>query len=99
MVLREKGYTSYSVPPTKSADELWQKPTLAGETELYINAYVYRPNEIKDYPTVEFGFQNNEIENPMNVKLFGFRLKQMSGRDVEEVEKKLRNLFIYSFYA
>lgn len=97
---REAGYKKYDSPPTSSADELWQKRVDAAGRELYVNAHYYGSRgHRKPEPTVEFLIQNDEIEHTMNLKLFGFTAKDLTGVKIKKVEMKLRNMYIYSFYA
>lgn len=100
-VLRQSGYKKYDPPATKAADELWQKQIEACGKELVINGWYYSSEGYRNKPisTVEFQIQNDEIQNTMNLKLFGFAAEDLSGRKLEKIEGKLRNLFVFSFYA
>ena len=99
-VLRQSGYKKYDPPATKAADELWQKQIEACGKDLVINSWYYSGRGYrKPKPTVEFQIQNDEIQNTMNLKLFGFAAEELSGRELEKIEGKLRNLFVFSFYA
>ena len=99
-VLKQSGYKKYDPPVTKAADELWQKEVDACGKELVINGWYYSARgHRKPKPTVEFQIQNDEIQNTMNLKLFGFAAENLSGRKLEKIEGKLRNLFVFSFYA
>jgi len=99
-VLKQAGYKKYDPPATKAADELWQNQIEACGKELVINGWYYGAKEnFKPKATVEFQIQNNEIENTMNLKLFGFAVQDLSERKIEKIEDKLRSLFVFSFYA
>jgi len=101
-ILKSKGYTSYQVPSPSNADDFLQKRIDIDflDDELYINAYVYDPKDYKPVRTVEFQFQiDSELDPSIRTKLFGVQEEELSGRRIDQIEEKLRNLFIYSHYA
>jgi hypothetical protein len=100
-LLKENGYVEYGVPQGKLADHLFQKKIyidFLGEN-LYINAYVYDPDEVRPVRTVEFSFQRDDIEDNVRIKLFGYEESDLSSRKLEDIEEKATNLFTYSEYA
>lgn len=95
----ERGYTQYRLPHGKPGDELWQKAVDVGEETFAINAYVFHPSNYNRHRTVEFEVQNDDIDKPLRIKAFGYRLDEMGDREFKRVEEKLRNMMIYSEYA
>lgn len=101
-ILESKGYNSYRVPPTSNADSFLQKRIDIDflDEPLYIDAYVYDPKNYNPVRTVEFQFQIDSGDDAsIRTKLFGVREEELSGRRIDNIEEKLRNLFIYSHYA
>lgn len=105
-LLKDRGYREYRPPQTSEADQLFQRRVEVDVTEqdMYLNAYVYdsvRYQNGSTVPkTVEFWFQlDRENEKSIRIKLFNFTADELSGRDIEDIEDKARNLFIYSHYV
>ena len=105
-LLKSRGYGKYDPPVTNEvADWLWQKEFDVGVTEqnMFLNAYEYGPKRVgsvKKKRTVEFQFQlDREGEPSVRVKLFSFRADELSGRKLDRIEEKARNMFIYAHYA
>ena len=100
-LLKENGYVEYGVPQGKLADHLFQKKIyidFLGEN-LYINAYVYDPDEVRPVRTVEFSFQRDGGEDCIKIKLFGYEESDLSSQKLEDIEEKAINLYTYSEYA
>jgi hypothetical protein len=103
-LLKQRGYGKYDPPVTKEhADCLWQKEFEIGVTEqnMYLNAYEYGPRQVgsvKKKRTVDFQFQLDRGAS-VRVKLFSFTADELSGRKLDRIEEKARNMFIYAHYA
>ena len=100
-LLKENGYQEFGVPQGKLADHLLQKKIYIDflDENLYINAYVYDPDEVRPVRTVEFSFQRDDIKDNIRIKLFGYEESDLSSRKLEDNEQKAINLYTYSEYA
>lgn len=100
-LLKENGYQQFKVPQGKFADLLLQKKIYIDflDENLYINAYVYDPDEIHPVRTVEFSFQRDESEGSIKIKLFSYKESDISSQKLEDIEEKAINLYTYSGYA
>lgn len=100
-LLKENGYTEYRVPAGSLADHFLQKKIRIGflDENLYIDAYVYDPDNTKPVRTVEFSFQRDDTEDAIKFKLFGYEEDELSSRKLEDIEETAINLFTYSEYA
>ncbi len=100
-LLKENGYIEYGVPQGKFADHLFQKEIEIGflDENLYINVYVYDPDEVHPVRSVEFSFQRDGGEDCIKIKLFGYEESDLSSRKLEDIEEKAINLYTYSEYA
>jgi hypothetical protein len=100
-LLKENGYQKFRIPQGKFADHLLQKKIYIDflDENLYINAYVYDPDEVRPVRSVEFSFQREGDEGCVKIKLFGYEESDLSSRKLEDIEEKAINLYTYSEYA
>lgn len=91
------------IPPSKHADQFWQKKLKSQDLniELYLNLWVYEPNDFRSELTVEFEFQidsdKSSSDHSTRVRMFSF--EDPSPGKIEEIEKKAKNLYTYIKHA
>lgn len=88
----------------RQADRLYQKRIRSDDLDIdfYLNAWVYDPSDYSPDRTVEFELQldydeANSADHCTKVKFFSF--KSLSEREIERVERRAKNLYVYLKYA
>lgn len=93
------------VPPTKTADEIWQRHIVSEDLDIdfYLTAWVYRPSDYNPKTTVEFDLQidhdEREADHSTRIEMFSFTENSLSDRKMEDIIRRSRNLYNYLQYV